>query len=104
MDIPKKVLGEKIREAREEKGITQKKLGDILRYSPMAISHFENGIRGMKMADIEKMSNYFGKSISFFVQSDTTMFRASRLEDENGEKERIIALESFNKFLNEKGY
>lgn len=90
-----KVLGERIREAREEMGITQKELGKILEYSPMGISHFENGIRELKISDIRKLSEYFKKDMSFFLQPETTLFRASEPMNEN----ISTALKNFDDFL-----
>ena len=66
MDI-QNFISKKIREAREEKGITQKELADALGYSPMGISHFERGMRGIKMSDIEKLAKYLGKKMFYFL-------------------------------------
>lgn len=96
----KKVLGKKIREAREEKGVTQKELGTLLGYSPMGISHFENGIRELKTSDIQKMSEYFGKNISFFLPSSTTFFRA----DQENTSHATQSLKDFDSFLDKQGY
>ena len=95
----KKVLGQKIREAREEKGITQKELGALLEYSPMGISHFEKGIRELKTSDIQKMSEYFGKPMSYFLPS-TTFFRA---ESANG-NDAIKSVKDFDSYLDTLGH
>lgn len=76
-EISKKI-GERIREARDEKGLTQKQLGEFLGYSPMGISYFEQGVREMKVSDIQKIAGYFGKDISFFLSPSLTMFRADK--------------------------
>lgn len=96
----KKVLGRRIRDAREEKGVTQKDLGTELGYSPMGISHFEKGIREIKMSDIEKMSKYFNKNIEYFITPDTVMFRAGRNNNEDIEQ----SLKNFDSFLEQEGY
>lgn len=96
----KKVLGRRIREAREERKITQKELGEILDYSPMGISHFEKGIRELKVSDIQKLANYFGKDMSFFLQPEVTFFRADFKDSDNTRK----AVKDFEKFLDEQGY
>lgn len=96
----KKVLGKKIKEAREEKGVTQKELGAELGYSPMGISHFENGIREIKMTDIQKMAAFFNKNISYFLTPDTTMFRAEHSNNEEVEQ----SLKNFDSFLEKEGY
>lgn len=97
MEELKKVIGEKIREAREEKGLTQKELADFLGYSPMGISHFENGIREMKISDIQKIAGYFGKNLEYFLSSGLTMFRV----DGGGASDASVSqsLSDFDKFL-----
>lgn len=95
----KKVLGKKIREAREEKGITQKKLGSVLGYSPMGISHFENGIRELKMTDIQKMAEYFGKNISFFLKPDVVFFRAEQTDEDVSQ-----SLKDFDSFVDKQNF
>ena len=92
-------IGEKIRQAREEKNLTQKELGGFLGYSPMGISHFENGIREMKLSDVKKIANYFGKSLSYFIPSGSTLYRASNGSQQEGVQE---SLEAFDKFLLER--
>lgn len=91
----KKNLGDRIREAREEAGMTQKELGKVLEYSPMGISHFENGIRELKISDVKKLSEFFKKDMSYFLQSETTLFRASEPMNENISD----ALKNFDAFL-----
>lgn len=66
-------LGNKIREAREEKGLTQKELGRVLGYSPMGISHFEKGIRELKISDIKKLAKHLGKNFSYFLPNENRL-------------------------------
>jgi repressor LexA len=98
MNEVKKVLGKKIRDAREERGITQKELGAVLNYSPMGISHFENGIRELKVSDIQKIADYFNKDISYFLQPNLTFFRASNVVGK-ARAEADKAMEDFDTFL-----
>ena len=65
-----KFIGNRIRELREEKKVTQKELGELLGYSPMGISHFENGIRDLKLTDVEKLSKHFGVEMSYFFPEE----------------------------------
>ena len=92
----RKVIGEKIREAREAKGMTQKELGDFLEYSHMGISHFEKGVREMKISDIEKLAKFFGKDFSYFLSTGVTMFRAGGDTQDTSVTESLSA---FDKFL-----
>ena len=88
-----KAIGERIKEAREEKGLTQKELGDFLGYSPMGISHFEKGIRELKLSDLQKLSGYFGKDLSFFLASGKTMFRAGKNTNQDGVADSLAAFD-----------
>lgn len=99
MNSFEKILGNKIREAREEKGLTQKELGQTLGYSPMGISHFEKGIRKLKISDIKKLSEHLGKDLFYFMPNESkpeTTF--PRIE---GEIDFQIqsSLENFNKHI-----
>ncbi len=97
MEETRKILGKRIRDAREEKGITQKQLGDLLNCSPMAISHFENGIRELKLSTLQKLSSFLGKPLQFFLQMPTaTLFRA----EPGNDPEVTEALDRFEQHLN----
>ena len=88
-----KAIGEKIRQAREEKGLTQKELGDFLGYSPMGISHFEKGIRELKLSDLKKLSSFFGKDLSYFFASGRTLFRLGNNANQEGVAESLAAFD-----------
>lgn len=95
-EISKKI-GERIKEAREEKGITQKQLGEHLGYSSMGISNFEQGIREIKLKDIHRIASFFGKDISFFLDPSVTMFRTDRGAGDSGDIKK--SLDEFDNFL-----
>ena len=63
----------------------------------MGISHFENGIREMKISDIQKIAGYFGKNLEYFLSSGLTMFRV----DGGGASDASVSqsLSDFDKFL-----
>jgi len=92
-------IGEKIKRAREEKGLTQKQLGEFLGYSPMGISHFEKGIREMKVSDLRKLAGFFGRDVSYFLSAGSTLFRAENNSDQNGVSD---SLDAFDKYLAER--
>jgi repressor LexA len=88
-------IGQKIKEAREQKGLTQKELGEFLGYSPMGISYFEKGEREMKLSDIERVASFLGKESSHFLSAGLMIFRAEKNVDPNVAK----SVDDFNKFL-----
>ncbi len=85
MEEIRRVLGKKIRDAREEKGVTQKEVGELLGYSAMGISHFENGIRELRLSDLQKLADFFAKPLSFFFPTNeasaSALYRADRSSD-----------------------
>lgn len=94
MENIREQLGKKIRDAREEKGLTQKELGKAVGYSPMGISHFEKGIRELKVSDLQKIAGVLNKNLSYFLPSQT-FFRAEASDDPATKK----SLNDFDKFI-----
>ena len=90
-------LGGRIREAREEKGLTQKELGDKLGYTPMAISHFENGIREMKATDVQKLAEFFEKDLTYFFATGQTLFRVDNHSPHKDAMEKSVS--DFDRYL-----
>jgi transcriptional regulator with XRE-family HTH domain len=90
-------IGEKIKEAREEKNMTQKQLGEYLGYSTMGISYFEQGLREVKVSDLQKLSSFFGKDPSFFLSAGLTMFRSDK--NSGADQETAKSLSDFDNFL-----
>lgn len=95
MEELKKQLGKKIREVREEKGLTQKELGKTPGYSPIVISHFERGIRDLKISNLQKLSKILDKRLSYFLPSSTTFFRTQPPYSPKVTK----SLKEFDKFI-----
>lgn len=61
-------VGERIREFRLAKGITQKELGDILGITKGAVQKYENGqIRNFKADTIKKLTEYFKVPPAHFI-------------------------------------
>ncbi len=63
-----KLIGQKIKEAREHVGVSQKKIANVLGFeSSTAVSLIEAGERRLKIEDLEKIANFLGKDIKFFL-------------------------------------
>lgn len=97
MEEIRKQLGKKIREAREEKGLTQKELGKAIGYSSMAISHFERGIRELKLSGLQRLSKILEKELAYFFPSRATFFRAQP----SNNPEIAKSLKDFDEFLDQ---
>jgi transcriptional regulator with XRE-family HTH domain len=92
-------IGERIRAEREARGLTQKELGEHLGYSSMGISYFENGVREMKLSDIQRVADFFGKEPSHFLSAGVTLFRA---EKASPDAEVLKSVSAFDRFLIER--
>ncbi len=61
-------LGERLKQLRLEKGLTQEKLGEIVGLKKQAIWKYENGnVMNMKRSTIEVLANYFDVSPSYLM-------------------------------------
>ena len=68
-------IGQKIREARIEKGMTQEELGDILGVQKSAVAKYENGrIVNIKRSTLKKISDVLG------IRPSELIFEASPVE------------------------
>lgn len=65
--IDKKILGDRIRQIRQRKGISQGKLGVELSKTHASISDIELGKTELSVTDLAKIASYFEVSISELV-------------------------------------
>lgn len=62
-----KNIGDRIKELREEKGITQSELGSILGISGKTISNYEKSDRQPSLELISKISDFFQVSTDYLI-------------------------------------
>ena len=60
-------LGELIAELRQDRGLTQKKLGDILCVSSGTISNYENGVHLPDVDKVIALANYFHVTTDYLL-------------------------------------
>lgn len=65
-----KEIGEKIKKLRKQKNITITDLGRIVNMSKSTVCSWENGQRRPEYEELQKLADLFGKSISYFLESD----------------------------------
>lgn len=65
-------LGEKVKQLRKRKRLTQDDLGLILCLSRSQVSNLESGRRNLTLKQLEKLCDYFKVDMSYFLMSDTT--------------------------------
>ena len=58
---------ERLRELRQEKGISQQELGNIVNMSKMAISHWEKGNSEPCIEQLKTLATFFGVSIDYLT-------------------------------------
>lgn len=63
-------IGEKIRQARVIKNISQEELGKIINLPKQIISLIEKGKRKVTASELIDIADYFGKSIDFFYSKE----------------------------------
>lgn len=57
-------IGEKIKEVREQKGLTQKTLGELCGVTDNVIRHYEKGLRVPKIETLDKIARSLGVPLS----------------------------------------
>jgi Zn-dependent peptidase ImmA (M78 family)/DNA-binding XRE family transcriptional regulator len=63
-------LAGRLRQAREDAGLSQKEFGEAMGYAPTMISAFENGHRRMKIEDLTKACIVLDKTPDFFLATE----------------------------------
>ena len=62
-----KIFGERLRELRQEKNLSAKKLGKIIGVSDAAIINWENNINDIKGEFLAGLSKFFGVSTDYLL-------------------------------------
>jgi transcriptional regulator with XRE-family HTH domain len=62
-----KLIGERIKEARERARLTQEQLGSKVGFSAMGISHLEKGQRGVKIEHLDRIADALELDVSYFL-------------------------------------
>ena len=60
-------FGEKLKELRIEKGLSQRKLGEIFNVCNQTVSFWESGSREPDMDMLVEIAEYFGVSVDFLL-------------------------------------
>lgn len=65
-----KLIAAKIRQAREELGLSQEELGKIYGCSGAAISQIERSVRGINLTSLERLADKLGKPLAWFLSDN----------------------------------
>jgi transcriptional regulator with XRE-family HTH domain len=105
------IIGKKIKDARQRIGISQEELGSRVGYSAMGISHFECGVRKIKIEELEKIARALDVGINYFLDSTISSVGSSQIGnvsyfrskfdnfDENKRKEISGATSKFEEYV-----
>lgn len=63
-----KEIGRKIQAAREERGMTQVDLSQVLGITQAALSNYELGKRRLYLNQIEQIAGVLGKTLDYFIE------------------------------------
>lgn len=61
------LLGQRLKELREEMGLTQKQLSEKLKLNSVTYLHYEKGQREPPLSVLADMSKFFGVSVDFLL-------------------------------------
>ena len=111
-EITYKIIGERIKAARNKSGFTQQQIADYIGVKRESISYYENGQRSIDMVTLEKIADLCGYSVAYFISSEdvsdipqvSVAFRTQDLSTEDLEtvawaKRFARNLNSLNKIL-----
>lgn len=61
------ILGKKLKELREERGLTQKQVADALKIHSVTYLHYEKGQREPPLSLLADMAKFFGESVDYLL-------------------------------------
>jgi len=73
-------LGELLAELRQDKGMTQKELGQILCVSPGTISNYENGVHLPDAEKLVELADYFHVTTDYLLGRTTSSISSDLLQ------------------------
>lgn len=65
--IMKIILGEKLKELREERKLTQKQVAEALKINSVTYLHYEKGQREPPLSLLADMAKFFGESVDYLL-------------------------------------
>ncbi len=83
-------LGMKIKELRQEKGLTQKQLAHELNISIPTLSHWECNYQEPSFKDLKELAKYFKVSTDYLLDVDTDNYFKERNSHLTSEENKLI--------------
>lgn len=95
-----KEIGDRLRVLREQRKLTQEEVADVLGIKQPAYSDMENGHTAFKAVDLDKLSEFYGKSLDELLHGDkavmhmhdhsTNGFNAYHMQHQHGVSEDTV--------------
>jgi transcriptional regulator with XRE-family HTH domain len=94
-------IGQKLKQIRRLKNVTQKELGDFLNFSEAQISLIESGKRKLSVEDIYKVAKFFDVSHDYFLEQRNSFinFRHDNKIDQTTDIETDAIIKDFRNFI-----
>ena len=64
-------IGRRLQQAREEAGMSQEELANVLGYTQSSLSNYELGKRRLYFTDLQRIGQILGKPITYFLDDAT---------------------------------
>ena len=61
------ILGKRLKELREERGLTQKQVADMLKIHSVTYLHYEKGQREPPLSLLADMAKFYGESVDYLL-------------------------------------
>lgn len=99
-----KKFGERIKELRKERGLTQAKVASDLGIAQPTIYKYEKGLRNIPMSVLQKFANYFEMSITELIGAPTPEITdeyewIEEIKSYNLSKDEVNELMNFVRFI-----
>ena len=94
-------IGNKIRELRKKKGITQEALASVLSVSPQAVSKWESGLTYPDMEMIPVIAGYFEVSMDILFDYDVREMKAKiqKIHQKQGTDYYFLPYRNFRRYI-----
>ncbi len=76
-------VGTTIKKLRQDKGLTQEELGELLGVKKAAVQKYESGqVQNLKQSTIKRLCEVFGKSPALFIYTEEALILNAQLREE----------------------
>lgn len=97
--LTQELVGQRIAELRAERGVSQRRLADVLGLDPSALSRIESGERGLAVGELVAVAEFLGVDTDALLRDEvdaTPLFR-----NEGGPEQGNAAVAEFASIIDE---